>query len=166
MGEFRRTDRPPAAGPAHRIERLKKNEQVQVCILCDKPEWFLTHWQPAKGNRKGFSMPHVDPHEECKGCQAHLPQKWRGFLECLDFHKKVRCFQEITPGMLEDLERLLPDAVSYRGLVIIMKRLNGDQARLKCQLEPHWESRSNEPLLPAIGVEKVLRKLWEYNAVE
>lgn len=157
-------DRPPPAGPAVQIERINARCQVQVCFVCDKIEWVNTHWKPAAQGRKGYSLPHIQPAEECPGCQKQLPQKWRGFIDVLVFKPAGRAFYEITPGAAEDIEAMLPEVISLRGLVVMLTRMNGNTTRLKVQLMPHWDAYNAAPLPPSRSVIPILKKLWAYNA--
>lgn len=163
MSTFTRCACPPPAGPNIRIERLAANQKMFVAVLGDQIEWFLTHWMPRSGKRKGYSLPCLTPHEQCRGHQLQLPSKWRGYLHVKEMTNGKVCFVEVTQGMGEDLKKVVPDALSYRGMCLNIWRLNGDQARLKCDIQAHWEARSKDPLPPTYSVEKILKKLWDYN---
>lgn len=161
MFELETSDRPPPAGPSLRIERLSAAQAMTCCFLGQKVEWILTHWQPAKGAGKGWSVPHNKEKENCDGCKRELPSRWRGFACVIDMEKHVKCFLEITPGCQQDLDMVFGKEAPLRGEVCKIRRMQGDQARLKLEMLACWSRRTDKPLAAFSSVIPVLEELWQ-----
>jgi hypothetical protein len=129
-----------------------------------KPEGFMTHWQPAAGKRKGFSLPCTKPIAECEGHKRHLPTRWGGYLHCFEIHKGAQLYLEITDETLQNLKSLLGENAMYRGLCINFKRMNGKQTRIITTLLMDWARRNGGPIPQPTSVEPMLRKLWAISA--
>lgn len=160
MSELNRQDEPLRVKGELFVKRLEGNEAIEVCVLSLKPEGFMTHWQPANGKRKGYSLPCTKPVEQCEGHRRHLPTRWRGYLHCFEIHKGQQLYLEITPETLQNLKCLIGESTIYRGLCINFKRMNGKQTRIVTTLLPEWGRRSNAALPQPQSVEPMLRKLW------
>jgi len=161
MSELNRMEEPQKEKGELFIKRLDAGEQIEVVCLSVKPEGFLTHWQPAHGNRKGYSLPCTKPIEECEGHVRRLGTRWRGYIHCFELHKGKPLFMEITPETLQNLRCLLGEATIYRGLVFGFKRMNGKNTRIITTLLAEWARRSHAPLTEPLSVEPMLRKLWQ-----
>jgi len=160
QGTLNRQEEPKRERGELFVKRLEGNEQVEVCVLSAKVEGFLTHWQPAKGGRKGYSLPCTQPTEECEGHKRQLPSRWRGYLHVFEIHKGQSFFLEITPETLHNLKALVGESTVWRGLCICFKRMNGKNTRIAVTLLTEWGRRSSAALPQPLSVETMLRKLW------
>jgi hypothetical protein len=161
MSELNRQDEPKKGKGELFVKRLDTAERIEVCVLCNKPEGFQTHWQPSNGRRKGFSLPCTKPIEECIGHKSRLPQRWRGYLHCFELHRGTPLFLEITPETLTNMKALIGESTIWRGLCVRFQRMNGKQTRVAVELLMEWGRRSGAPLAEPLSVEPMLRRLWQ-----
>jgi len=157
MGQYRRCAVPPDQETGIWIKRLRASEEVQVVVLSDKMDGFISHWTGQ------VSIPCVDPSDECEGCASGFPARWRGYLHCLDLQSGKEYFLEVTKGAAEQLALQLECATGYRGMRIMIRRMSGDAARLKVQINAPWEKLTSKPLPPFVDPEASLQGLYRKN---
>lgn len=156
MSVLNRSNRPPERGPELFVRRLKANEQIQVVILSDKIDGFLSHWTGT------VSVPCTQPVEECEGHLAGFPARWRGYLHVMNLLDGKDFFLELTKGAQDQMEIQLESESSWRGLRIFVKRMGGDASRLKVDIQAPWERVTNKPLPPAKDPENSLARLYSH----
>jgi hypothetical protein len=129
MQPFHRQDVPPEPGPKMWIVRLKKNEKVH-CTILSKSMWgILTHW-----NGKN-SEPCYEPADTCPGCQRKMAQRWKGYLHIYDHELRRDRFLELTPSAARSIVEQCDTNFPLRGQRVQVRRMNGDNARLKVEVQ-------------------------------
>lgn len=145
-------DTPPPAGPAIFVRRLKGEEGVTCAILGDKVYGIWSHWQGKK------SEPHFRNADDCPGCIARRPKRWKGFLHVWDYATNKEIFLELTPASASQLGQQLGRNSDLRGERIRVQRTKGDNGRLTVAV------LQAEPKIDVLPKEKdprqTILKLW------
>lgn len=157
MTQMRRAARPPDRTQAVWVKRLRANEQVNIAVLSDKIDGFISHWTGQ------VSIPCTEPETECEGHLKGFPQRWRGYLHCLDLESGKEYFLELTQGAEEQMSIQLEGVRSLRGMRLTIRRMGGDASRLKVQINAAWERITDKPLPPYVDPESSLQGLYRKN---
>jgi len=158
MDRLSRSVAPNDVGPEVWIKRLRANEAVSVVVLSDKCEGFNSHWT---GN---YSTLCIEPHEDCPGHQNGDPIRWRAYLHCMDLQSGKEFFLELTRGAWEQVSVQIDCKNSWRGMRLNVKRMAGDAARLKVEINAPWERITEKPLPEAKDPEASIRNLYRKNS--
>lgn len=158
MANFRRSSAPAEGPAAVWVKRLRASEEVAVVVLSDKMDGFISHWTGS------VSIPCVEPADECDGCSKSLPTRWRGYLHCLDLHSGKEYYLEVTRGAYEQIALQLECEQGYRGMRLQIRRMAGDQSRLKVQINAPWDKLTNKPLPAYQDPEASLLGLYRKNS--
>lgn len=155
MADLSRQDFPPKAGPKWWIERVKTGQEQLFTVFSSTIFGVWTHWG-LYGSSPCMSTP-----DQCAGCKAKLPRRWKGYLHTYDWHNKRQCFLEITPLVAEQIVEQLGENVPFRGYRLKLKRGKGDKARIKVEVLAPLPSGPS--LVDEKSPQKTLEKLWSLN---
>ncbi len=143
---------PPPPGPEIWIRRLRAREVLRCTILSTEMWGVQFHWTGK------VSAPHFVPTEQCAGCQAQQPLKWRGYLHIVNQDKMVSEFLELSPALVRAVETATGLTGGWRGLRMRFERGAGDRAKVSCSLQ--GPDRSVEPLPAERDPLRELSLLW------
>lgn len=117
-------DEIPRDGPELFVLRMKGNLVYHFIIWGCKIRGIWYHW------RLNHSEPHFQDDENCPGCKARQPKKWKGFVHCYCVELKQEVFLELTPASSASLVAQFAPGASLRGCRIQVKRTGANNGRL------------------------------------
>lgn len=154
MGDLRRDDVPPPAGPEAEIVRIKSANPHWFVILSASLWGVWTHWngkrsEPCTGDTKLV----------CEGHKREYPLRWKGYLYCYSHEHRKHVFLELTPVAAQSILDQLPTGENLRAYRLEMKRSSDAKgSRLKATVHPPL--RKPDELPKAEDPERHLWKLW------
>lgn len=151
-------NRPPSAGPELFVLRLKGDEFFTFTIWSEEITGMWTHWG------KGKSEPHYVDEDNCPGCNARRPRRWKGFIHAYCFEKKQEVLVELTPSSAKSLLDQLGAKASLRGNRIQVKRTKGANGRLLISVLTACPNPQDLP--PAKDPKASILKLWGFDEDE
>lgn len=150
----------PATGPQIIIKTLRSGESVEGYLLTENGTSFEVHWNSNKG-KKGRSERCLGEEQECPGCFAGLPKRWKGYLPIVDAKNRSTIILELTPGTALSLNDLIGGYENRIGLFLRFSRQpGGDRTRIRVQLLNQFPVSAKMPEPP--NVQEALEKLWKW----
>ena len=146
---------PPRIPRVQWVERVKPGAKYHVVILSEAIWGLEAHWS---GSR---TIPCTGTPEECPGCVARNPKRWRGGVHVYDLARKESYFVELTPGAARKLMAVASDSMPVRGLQIDIYR-SGSAVNGRLMLDVVKRLNDVKKLPAEQDPGPVLRWLWQH----
>jgi len=131
----------PATRQRVAIFRLDAGKSVTFDLIGTQIHGFDCHWD-SRGNRTVECEKPENP--DCPGCLGGWPERWRGYIDCLNRSLKERGFLELTPEAALRLETEVGGPERLRGAVVTLTRGRAKTSRITVQLMGFRESTLGE----------------------
>lgn len=113
---WRTSAEPPPAALSLHLYRLRKGAVFSVVCLSERIYGIVTHWT---GTR---TEPCIDPPDECPGCKARKPRRWKGYIHCRNAKDGAEGLIELTAGAARQLQAQRPNTPTLRGTMLRIER--------------------------------------------
>jgi len=135
--------------------RLSAHETAHFTIL-SRTWWKVwTHWDDYRAR----TIPCDQDQANCRGCQNHLPLRFKAYLHVIHHEARKAVFLELTPNAAKQLEGQAPPNEPFRGLEISLARGHGPKAGLRLTVNQYHPRETNLP--PEQDPKPILTALWE-----
>lgn len=159
-GEFAFDDNVPRPGPDIFIKRLKGQESLTCTILGAKVHGVWCHWNP----KSDSSEPHYLSEDECPGCKARRPKRWKGYVHCFAHNMGQEIFLELTPHSAQSLQSQIGPVETMRANRLRIERGKGDNGKLSVTV---LTAERNADALPREkSPQPSILKLWGFDVDE
>lgn len=148
------SDGPPTTSLGDRLQLLRcpPGSGPPLVVLSSSLVGVKLHWIA------GRSTPHVS--ENCKGCEDHLPTRWRGYLACWSPKSQATCILELTEACVDAIANYRQLYGTLRGAQIRLSRpsckANG---RIHCEIIAGTTPDSLLPVEP--DIKPALIRMWD-----
>lgn len=135
------------------VYSAKPGYPVNAVIVCPSLVGCLVHFFDKR------TRPHIEPRENCEGCQRRCDTRWKGYLGCWDRGKGRLCFAEVTKEAYERCNGFQDYKDKLRGMCINLTR-NGESRNAKVTARLSLYAGKPDELPPPFDLQRALEHLW------
>lgn len=147
----------PKTGPRLPIIRITATQSTRFVSLSPQIHGQLIHWKWGRSHQC-----HGSP-DDCEGCRGRWPQRWKGYLYCLQYvGKHEPCFIELTSTAAELLLKPCQELPHLRGVCFdISKTKGGPKGRFIINVQERVMPETEISVYPPMDVMPILIGLWK-----
>jgi hypothetical protein len=151
-GRFNQRPRPKKTIKPLQVKTVGSHEKLHVVILSAALHEYWTHWD---GRR---TIPCIEPLSRCRGHICQMPQRWYGYIHCLENGGKKSYIVSLTKDCADSLEEQLAGN-ELRGTIVVIERA---RRTVKAPLVVDVVGRfvGKEPLPKEVDPKPTLMRMW------
>jgi hypothetical protein len=136
----------------------KPNEELELIIVDACLVSVVLHWHP-DGNGGGRSLPCSGLEPRCKGCEAKLASRWKGYLGVIVRKTRKMAIAVLTPSAIDSCPVLAERKAQLRGGTLFLKR-KGNRANSPMVAGFQSSCPWSVSTLPFMDTQEALLRIW------